>query len=299
MKVKPAKREEIQKLADALTELNAEDPLLDFQWFREDHEFQLKLMGGMQKEILTGILKNRFGVEAEFESPTVIYKETPSKLATGYVEYTMPKPCWAVMKFEVEPLPPGSGLQFDSKVRVDDIQRKYQNEVEATIPKILQQGIKGWEVTDLKVTLTDGEDHEMHSRPGDFILATAMGVMRALKNAGTNLLEPVYDFVLVFPEEYLGPIASDLTQMRGNFDTPDFSGGMVRLKGKVPVATSLDYPIRISSLTSGRAQIRFTFGGYQPCTNAQGQTREYKGVNPLDESLWILHNRGAYKADER
>lgn len=240
MKVKPAKREEIQKLADALTELNAEDPLLDFQWFREDHEFQLKLMGGMQKEILTGILKNRFGVEAEFEPPTVIYKETPSKLATGYVEYTMPKPCWAVMKFEVEPLPPGSGLQFDSKVRVDDIQRKYQNEVEATIPIILQQGIKGWEVTDLKVTLTDGEDHEMHSRPGDFILATAMGVMRALKNADTNLLEPVYDFVLVFPEEYLGPITSDLTQMRGNFDTLDFSGGMVRLKGKVPVAISLD-----------------------------------------------------------
>lgn len=299
VKVKPVKKEEIQKLADALTELNIEDPLLDFQWFREDQEFQLKLMGGMQKEILTGILKNRFGVEAEFESPTVIYKETPSKLSTGYVEYTMPKPCWAVMKFEVEPMPSGSGLQFDSKVRVDDIQRKYQNEVETTIPKTLQQGIKGWEVTDIKITMTGGEDHEMHSRPGDFVLATAMGVMRALDQAGTNLLEPVYDFVLVFPEEYLGPITSDLTQMRGSFDTPDFSGGMVRLKGKIPVATSLEYPIRISSLTSGRAQIRFTFGGYQPCPDDQGQTREYKGINPLDESLWILHNRGAYKANER
>ncbi|MEA1876016.1 MAG: translation factor GTPase family protein [Bacteroidota bacterium] len=298
VKVRPVKMEEIQKLADALTELNTEDPLLDFQWFREDQEFQLKLMGGMQKEILTGILKNRFGVEAEFESPTVIYKETPSKLATGYVEYTMPKPCWAVMKFDVEPLPLGSGLQFVSRVRVDNIQRKYQNEVETTIPKVLKQGIKGWEVTDLEITMTEGEDHEMHSRPGDFVLATAMGVMRALKNAGTNLLEPVYAFVLVFPEEYLGAISSDLTQMRGNFETPDFSGGMVRLKGKVPVATSLDYPIRISSLTSGRAQIRFTFGGYQPCTNAQGRTRAYKGVNPLDESLWILHNRGAYKANE-
>ncbi|MCK5820762.1 MAG: TetM/TetW/TetO/TetS family tetracycline resistance ribosomal protection protein [Bacteroidales bacterium] len=299
VKVKPVKKEEIQKLADALTELYIEDPMLDFKWFREDQEFQLKLMGGMQKEILTGILKNRFGVEAEFEPPTVIYKETPTKLATGYVEYTMPKPCWAVMKFEVEPLPSGSGLQFVSEVRVDDIQRKYQNEVEATIPKSLQQGIKGWEVTDLKITMTEGEDHEMHSRPGDFVLATAMGVMRALKNADTNLLEPVYNFVLVFPEEYLGPITSDLSQMRGNFDTPDFSGGMVRLNGKVPVATSLDYPIRISSLTSGRAQIRFTFGGYQACTTEQGKIREYKGVNPLDESLWILHNRGAYKADER
>ncbi len=295
VKVKPVKKEEIQKLADALTELNTEDPLLDFQWFREDQEFQLKLMGGMQKEILTGILRNRFGVEAEFETPTVIYKETPARSASGYVEYTMPKPCWAVMKFEVEALPLGSGLQFVSKVRVDDIQRKYQNEVEATVPKTLQQGIKGWEVTDLKVTLTEGEDHTIHSRPGDFILATAMGVMRTLKNADTNLLEPVYDFVLVFPEEHLGTISSDLTQMRGDFETPDFSGEMVKLKGKVPVATSLDYPIRISSLTSGRAQIRFTFGGYQSCTNAQGQTREYKGINPLDESLWILHNRGAYK----
>lgn len=154
-------------------------------------------------------------------------------------------------------------------------------------------------MTDLKVTMTEGEDHEMHSRPGDFVLATAMGVMRALYQAGTNLLEPVYNFVLVFPEEYLGPISSDLTQMRGYFDTPDFSGGKVRLNGKVPVATSLDYPIRISSLTSGRAQIRYQFGGYQPCTTEQGKTRKYKGVSPLNESLWILHNRGAYKANER
>ena len=299
VKVKAARKEDYQKLADALRELNAEDPLLDFQWFKKEQEFQLKLMGNIQKEILAGILKLRFSLDAKFEAPTVIYKETPIQTATGYVEYTMPKPCWAVMRFKVEPLPSGSGLQYESKVSVDKIARKYQNEVSNAIPKALAQGIKGWEVVDLKVTMIDGEDHEIHSRPGDFILATPMGLLRALKEAGTNLLEPVYDFVLVFPEEYLGSITSDLTKMRGTFDTPEFKGGMIKLSGRVPVATSLDYSIRLNSITSGRGQVRFRFGAYQSCTDEQGKTRTYKGVNPLDESLWILHHRGAYKADER
>lgn len=220
-------------------------------------------------------------------------------ISLGYVEYTMPKPCWAVMKFKIEPLDPGSGLIFESIVRLDDIEKKYQNEIEATLPAALKQGIKGWEVTDLKISLIEGEDHVMHSRPGDFILATPMGIMRALEKSGTTLLEPMYEFNVVFPEEFLGPVSSDITKMRGQFDTPEFTSGMVRLSGVVPVSTSLDYPIRLNSLTSGRGQVRFKFGGYQSCTNKEGQTREYRGVNPLDESLWILHNRGAFKADER
>jgi len=299
VKVNPVKKEQTQPLATALTQLSIEDPFLDFHWFKDEQEMQLKLMGAIQQEILVGILNERFGIETEFEPPQVIYKETPLKKAQGYVEYTMPKPCWAVMTFEIEPLPPGSGIEFTSKVSVDKIARKYQNEVEDTISKALRQGIKGWELCDTKVTLIDGEDHVMHSNPGDFILATPMGVLRAIKNSGTQLLEPVYSFTLSFPEEYLGPVSSELTKLRGSFDPPIFADSDVRLSGSIPVSSSQDFPVRLNSLTSGRARLRLRFGGYQPCTDEQGEVREFRGVSPLDESLWILHNRGAYKADER
>ena len=299
VQVKPIQEENYAKLAEALSELNSEDPLLDFKWFREEREMHLKLMGNIQSEILGSVLKTRFGIAAEFTDPTVIYKETPATLAEGYVEYTMPKPCWAVMKFRVAPGKRGSGIQFESKVGVNKIKQKYQNEVEQTIPKALIQGIKGWETTDIKVTLIEGEDHEIHSRPGDFILATPMGLMRALKNAGTNFLEPMYDFEIKAQEKYLGKIVSDLTKMRATFKSPLFDGDNFRIKGKIPVATSMNYSTQLSSLTGGKGKLKLRFGGYVLCDPEHGKARAYKGVNPLDESQWILHHRGAFKADER
>ncbi|MEZ5199359.1 MAG: hypothetical protein R2764_24145 [Bacteroidales bacterium] len=225
--------------------------------------------------------------------------ETPAGIMMGYVEYTMPKPCWAVMWFRIEPGERGSGIQYDSEVSVNDIHRKYQNEIKETIPKALSQGLKGWAVTDIKITLIKGEDHEIHSRPGDFILATPIGIMDALNAADTRLLEPVYEFEIKSAEEHLGTIVSDLTKMRATFDSPEFDNELFSLKGKFPVSTSLKYHIRLSSLTGGKGRINTKFGGYQECSDDHGKTREYKGVNPLNTSQWILHKRGAFKADER
>ncbi len=299
VQVKAHNEEDYAKLAEALSELNSEDPLLDFKWFKEEREMHLKLMGNIQSEILESILKTRFGIEAKFTDPTVIYKETPASIAEGYVEYTMPKPCWAVMKFRIGPGERNSGIHFESKVGVNKIKQKYQNEVERTIPKTLAQGIKGWEVTDLKITLIGGEDHEIHSRPGDFILATSMGLMRAIENAKTNFLEPMYDFEIKAQETFLGKIVSDLTKMRANFESPTFEDDIFQIKGKIPVATSMNYSIQLSSLTGGKGKLKLRFGGYASCDEEHGKTRAYKGVNPLNESQWILHHRGAFKADKR
>ncbi|MFC2106771.1 GTP-binding protein [Bacteroidota bacterium] len=297
--VKAVREQDYAQLAKALTLLNIEDPRMGFKWFKEEREMHLNLMGSIQIEILKAILEKRFGIETVFSDPSVIYKETPSGTAEATVEYTMPKPCWAVMRFRIAPGEPDSGIQYKSEVSVNDIHRKYQNEIEASIPKALEQGIRGWNVTDIIVTLLAGEDHEIHSRPGDFILATPMGLMRALQNSGTTLLEPIYKFDISSPEEYLGSISSDLTKMRGSFDPPEFENNTVHIKGKLPVSTSLKYSIRLSSLTAGKGRLRMQFGGYQACAEEHGKSRKYKGVNPLDTSQWILHKRGGFKADER
>jgi ribosomal protection tetracycline resistance protein len=286
------------QLAAALQELAGEDPTLDFVWLKAEKELHLKIMGAIQTEILQTILKNRFSIDAEFTEPTVVYKETPSKTGEGFVRYWMPKPCWAILKFKIEPGERGSGVIYKSEVSVNDIQKKYQNEVEKTIHKALEQGIKGWEVTDIKITLIEGEDHVAHSNPGDFIIATPMGIMRALENTGTTLLEPMLRFTISAAETDLGKITGDLTNMRAEFANPQFENERFTLSGIVPVATSLDYAIKLSALTSGKGKINYQFGEYRSCTDELGQTREYKGVNPLDESKWILHARGAYKADE-
>lgn len=296
--VKSNNEADYAKLAEALQVLSSEDPLLQFEWFKEDREMNLHIMGTIQMEILEMLLNSRFGLEVSFDEPTVVYKETAAKEIEGYIRYTMPKPCWAVLRFKIEPGERGSGITYKSTVGVNDVLQKYQNEVKRTIPKALEQGIKGWEVTDIRITLIEGEDHEMHSRPGDFMIATPMGIMNGLKESDTKLLEPILKFRISAPEEFLGKIAGELNQMRAVFANPEFDDEKFHLEGEVPVATSMDFNIRLSSLTGGKGKVKFGFAGYQDCPEGEGREREYKGVNPLDKSQWILHARGAFKTNE-
>jgi ribosomal protection tetracycline resistance protein len=293
VQVKPIQEKDYIALAEAMQVLNKENPKLDFEWLKEDKELHVKVMGWIQMEVLTSILLDRFNIEAQFDDPTVIYKEKPLSEGIGFAEYTMPKPCWAVVKFKIEPGKPGSGVEYKSEVSVDKIHRKYQNEVERTIPEALKQGIKGWEVTDLKITLIDGEDHEIHSRPGDFIIATPMGIMEGLKEIGTTLLEPVLEFKITASEDLLGAITSDITQMRGTFESPEMEEGKFTLTGLLPLATSLEYPIQLSSRSGGKAKIGTKLHSYQPIEDANGKTRPFKGISPLDRSKYILKMRKA------
>ncbi len=280
-------------LAEALQELSKEDPGLDFEWLREDKELHVKIMGWIQIEVLEKILETRFGIKAKFQDPSAIYKETPTKKGEGFVRYWMPKPCWAIMKFLIEPAERGSGVMYESKISVDDVHQKYQNEVERTISSALKQGIKGWEVTDIKITLIEGEDHPVHSNPGDFVVATPMGIMNGLVNTGTTLLEPLISFKISAPENLLGAITSDITQMRGTFNSPEMESDKFILTGILPVATSLDFPVRLSSRSGGKAKILTKFYGYRECADELGKIREYKGISPLDTSKWILKARKA------
>lgn len=293
VQVKAENDKDYPNLAEALQELSKEDPSLDFEWLREDKELHVKIMGWIQIEVLEKIIENRFGIRAKFDDPTVIYKETPTKKGEGFVQYWMPKPCWAIMKFLIEPGERGSGVVYGSNISVDDVHQKYQNEVERTIPNALKQGIKGWEVTDMKITLIEGEDHQVHSNPGDFVVATPMGIMNGLVNTGTTLLEPLISFKISATEDLLGAITSDVTQMRGSFESPEIENGKFILTGFLPVSTSLDFPVRLSSRSGGKAKISTKFYGYQECTDELGQIREYKGISPLDTSKWILKARKA------
>ena len=280
-------------------QLDREDPSLKFKWFKAEKELQLLLMGQMQVEVLEHVLANRFFIKTTITPPKVVYKETITKKSEGYIRYWMPKPCWAIMTFLIEPAALNSGISYSSIVSQNDINIKYQNEIAKTIPKAVSQGLLGWEVTDLKITLIKGEDHNVHSRPGDFNLATPMGIMQGLKNGGTHLLEPILNFEINANEHLLGKLTSELTIRGASFDNPIFNENQFSLKGKIPVATSLDLSMKLNSISSGKIRLRLQFYGYKNCPEGEGEIRKFKGVNPLDEAKWILHRRGAYKADER
>ncbi len=284
---------EYPRVVQAMQELSDEDPLLDVQWMQDDRELHVKVMGPIQLEILTNMLANRYGLRVQFGQPSVIYKETPAQAGEGFIAYTMPKPCWAILRFRIEPGPRGSGLHYEADVRTEKLLLQYQNEVARRVPEALQQGLHGWEVTDLTVKLIDGEHHVWHTHPLDFAVATPMGIMDGLANIGTQLLEPILQFRIVVPEEFGGRVMNDLILMRGTFEPPSLFGDRMVIEGRVPVATSLDYPMELGSMTKGRGTIATFFDGYDVCPPDVKAERQRRGVNPLDQSKYILSVRKA------
>ncbi|KAA1187550.1 GTP-binding protein [Paenibacillus sp. B2(2019)] len=281
------------KVIGALQELADEDPLLDAQWLQDERELHIKVMGPIQLEILNSVLEERYALKVTFGQPSVIYKETPASAGEGFIAYTMPKPCWAILRFQIEPGPPGSGLVYDSVVRSSDLLPQYQSETARRVPEALQQGLYGWEVTDLKVTLIEGQHHVWHTHPLDFAVATPMGIMDGLARVGTKLLEPILQVRIVVPEENGGRVMNDLVQMRGTFEPPVLQGERMIIEGRLPLATSLDYPVTLSSYTKGRSTFTSFFAGYEECPPDVSAERTRRGVNPLDQAKYILSVRKA------
>ena len=290
-----ASPDKLPALKAALEELTDEWPSLALEWVPEKRNLSVAIAGSVQAEVLKETLRERFGIAAETGAPSVVYRETIARPAWGFECYTMPKPCWAVVKFYLEPLPAGSGLVYESVCSEKKIAYRYQEHVRVSVPRALEQGRLGWQVTDLKITLVDGEDHPQHTHPLDFFVATPMGIHDGLRNAGSVLLEPVLSLSLTAPERAMGKLMTALRERRAVFESPVPSNGSFTLEAEIPAGETFGLNELAASLSGGRAAFLLRLKGYYPCPEGVGEARERVGVDPLDRSLWILHARGAYK----
>ena len=293
VQVVPEKPEEMQALRSACGVLAGEDPLLQVRYAKALNELQLHVMGAIQLEIIAEELENRFNLKVSFSKPAVIYKETIARAASGFVAYTMPKPCWAIMRFEIEPAPRGSGVTFRSTVPVRDILARYQHQVEQALPLALSQGRLGWQVTDVNITLADGNHHQFHTHPLDFIVATPWGIQDGLQRGGSTLLEPILETRFLLPPDCVGRVMSDVAMMRGEVTHTDTDADRVLLTALIPVATSVDYAATLASVTSGRGSMSVRLHGYRDCPLELGATARRRNVDPLDTSKYILAARSA------
>ena len=292
-RVTPEEKGKEQEVRRALLELSGEDPLLSAAYSEETRETTIRAMGKMQLEILDETLRTRFSLPCRFSPPQLIYRETVAAPCEGFVAYTMPKPCWAVIKVLIEPLPRGKGVEFRSVVAPRDILPRYQHQVEQAIPLALKQGMMGWQVTDVRVTLIEGNYHEIHTHPLDFIVATPMAVMDGLRRGGTKLLEPILEAHITVPESAGGRVLSDMTKMRGKVVESVRAGGMLRVTAELPAATSMDYSESLLQFTGDRGGMTVSLLGYRDAPPDVKETMPRRGVNPLDTAKYILAARSA------
>jgi ribosomal protection tetracycline resistance protein len=291
VKVTPDDPSRQNELRSALETLSSEDPLLGVETLGS--ELHIRVMGAVQLEVIAELLGTRFGLNASLGAPNVIYRETIARAAVGFYAYTMPKPCWAVIKFEISPLPRGSGVRFESIVPAREILPRYQHQVEQAIPLAIKQGMLGWQVDDVLITLIGGEHHLIHTHPLDFILATPIAFMDGLRRGGSVLLEPILDMRITAPEGCTGRLLGEIIRMRGETSASQLRGNTMHIAAKAPLASSVDFSVRLAAITGGQGILSIRLAGYEACDLKLGTTCPRQSVHPLDTAKYILAARSA------
>lgn len=251
-----------------LRQIEEEEPALRVVWNEEFQEIQAQLMGEVQIEILQSLIKNRFDIEVEFDSGSIVYKETITNKVEG-VGHFEPLRHYAEVHLLLESGKPGSGLQFALDCSEDMLERSWQRLVLSHLEEKSHKGVlTGADITDIKITLVAGRAHKSHTEGGDFREATYRAVRQGLKQAESILLEPYYNFRLELPENAVGRAMTDIERMHGTCEILE-TGDQVVLVGSGPIALMRNYHQEVVSYTKGYGRLFYTFKGYEPCHNAQ------------------------------
>ena len=282
---------------DILRQLEEENPQLHVLWNEGLREIHVQLMGEVQLEILSRVLRDRFGLAASFGEGGILYRETIAAPIRGAGHYE-PLRHYAEVHLLLEPGERGSGLHFAADCPDEVLERGYQRLILTHLMEKRHPGVlTGAPITDMKITLVAGRAHPKHTEGGDFRQATYRAVRQGLMSAQSVLLEPWYDLRLELPQDCVGRAMNDIQQMGGSFTPPETLSDCVLLLGSAPVAAARHYAREVTAYTRGRGRLTCTLRGYAPCRDqeavvaASGYDPERDLGNPAD-SIFCAHGAG-------
>ncbi|MGE5175056.1 MAG: elongation factor G [Hyphomicrobiales bacterium] len=265
--IEPKTKSDEERMATALAKLSDEDPTFRVKTDEESGQTLISGMGELHLEILVDRMVREFNVAANIGKPQVAYKETIAKRIeqrTRFARQTGGRGQFADVSIVAEPVPPGTGFVWENAIKGGSIPREYIPSVERGILEAMENGIiAGYPVVDVKVTLVDGQYHEVDSSEMAFKICGSMAFKEAAQKASPKLLEPIMDVEVVVPEEYMGDVIGDLSSRRGRI------GGMFQrsdarvVAASVPLSEMFGYSTRLRSITQGRAVYSMQFSRYE------------------------------------
>ena len=264
--IEPKAKGDEDKISTALHKLIEEDPSLNFQRDEETKEFHLAGASQLHVEIAVARLKKRYGVEVILHPPKVPYRETITKKAEAHGRHkkqTGGHGQFADCRIRVEPLPRGKDFEFVDDIYGGAIPRNFIPAVEKGIQEVRRKGyLAGYPMVDFRVTLYDGQYHDVDSSELAFKLAGALAYKEAMAAAKPTLLEPVMNVEITAPNEYVGDLMGDLSSRRGKVEGMDAAEEDTVIKAQVPMAELLTYGAQLRSITQGRGSFHLEFSHY-------------------------------------
>jgi elongation factor G len=270
--IEPKTKSDQDKLGKALKSLSDEDPTFRVRTDEETGQTIISGMGELHLEVLVDRMMREFSVEATVGKPQVAYRETVTQTVASH-EYRHIKQSggsgqFAVVKLRVEPNP-GKGFEYADEITGGRVPREYIAPTGQGVAAGLESGVlAGYGMVDVKVTLVDGQYHDVDSSEMAFKIAGQMGFREAAAKAGPVLLEPIMEVEVVTPEEYLGDVVGDLNRRRGRIEGMEANGNVQQVRAQVPLSEMFGYSTDLRSATQGRATYTMQFAEYQQVPDA-------------------------------
>ncbi len=281
--IEPKTTADQEKMSLALQKLSEEDPTFRVHTDIETGQTIISGMGELHLEIIIDRLLREFRVDANVGKPQVAYRETFRAKATAnakFVRQSGGHGQYGHCVVEFEPLEPGSGFVFESKIVGGVVPKEFIPPVEAGIKEAIENGVlAGFPVVDIKATLIDGSYHEVDSSEMAFKVAGSMAFKEAAAKAKSVLLEPIFKLEVVVPEDYMGEVIGDINSRRGRLEGMDAAKGMQTIRGVVPLSEMFGYATDLRSKTQGRGTYVMQFGHYEEVPKSIAETiiEKYRG----------------------
>ena len=297
--IEPKTNADQEKMATALAKLAQEDPTFRVHTDQDTGQTLISGMGELHLEIIVDRMMREFNVQANVGRPQVAYRETILKLAEAehkHIKQSGGRGQYGHVKLTVQPLPSaghedmrdlsndqldelakqvagkGGKWRFDKEHRLlfidklvgGAIPKEFVAPIEAGVKEAMENGVlAGYEMVDLAVTVIDGSYHDVDSSEMAFKIAGSMAFKEACRRASPKLLEPIMRVEVVVPEDYMGPVISDLNSRRGQMQGRESRSGTEIINVQVPLAEMFGYATDIRSKTQGRGSFTMHFSHYQ------------------------------------
>lgn len=287
--VTPSRAADGGRLFAALTELAEQDPLIDVRRGHAGGEITVRLYGEVQKEVIRARLADDYGVAVDFAPTRLVYLEKPAGSGAAVEEFGKGGPVYfyGTVGLRVEPGEQDSGVVFRLAVELGALPLAFHKAIQEAVRATLAQGLYGWEVVDVVVTVIQTGYFSPISTAGDFRKLSPLVVMNALARAGTVVHEPVDEFELDIPASALSPVLVLLGAARARLREPELDGESYRLRGDLPAGRVPDIERALPGLTGGEAAFLARPSGFRPVSGPP-PTRDREDGNPLNRDEYLL-----------
>jgi elongation factor G len=263
--ISPKTQSDAAKMSQTLTRLVEEDMTLSWEMEQATHQTLLFGMGDQHIDVAVRRAEQKFQLNLDLHEPKVPYEEHITKEASAMYRHkkqTGGSGQFGEVHLKVFPIE-GEDFSFSNDVFGGAISNNYMAPIEKGIKNVMKEGVvAGYPVHNVGVSVFDGKEHPVDSKPIAFEIAGREAFKIAFKDANPVLYEPIMKVVVSMPEANMGDIMGDLNTRRARVQGMNSDRGKSTITAEVPLSEMMRYTTNLRSMTGGRGTFTMEFDHY-------------------------------------